>query len=59
MSLAKAIEHGKEWRNPRRKMDDRCNPGGGCERCRNGRYHKHTKRELTAREQMKEERYAR
>ena len=48
MSLDKAIAHGKEHRKPFRgakAIDKSCRNHGGCDWCREGRLHKHKKRE--------------
>jgi len=46
MSLAKAIEHGKEHRKPyyrSGRFDYTCRPHGSCPYCFNNRYHRHHK----------------
>ena len=54
MSLDKAIEHGKERRNPVISPDSWCRNNGGCHYCESDRLHKYIKREITADEKMKE-----
>ena len=54
ISLDKAIEHGKERRNPVISPDSWCRNNGGCHYCESDRLHKYRKREITADEKMKE-----
>lgn len=57
MSLDKGIAHGKELRKPyykSGKFDPTCRPGGGCPYCKGNRMHSTKRRELSAREQIKE-----
>jgi hypothetical protein len=57
MSLDKGIEHGKEKRKPyyrSGKFDPTCRPNGGCTYCENGRRHKHKKKEIACKQQIKE-----
>lgn len=58
--LDKAIEHGKEKRKTyygAGRYDLTCRPNGGCPYCFDSRYHKHKKREISAREQIEEIEY--
>ena len=53
MSLDKAIKYGKEKRKQYRggkACDPMCRNHGGCTWCRDGRLHKHKKRELIYKE---------
>ncbi len=54
MSLNKAIEHGKEKRDPVISPDSRCRNNGGCSWCLSNRMHSTRKRELIAEEKLKE-----
>jgi len=55
MSLDKAIDHGKEKRKPyyrSGRFDRTCRPNGGCPYCRNGRAHKHKKKDSACKAQV-------
>ena len=54
MSLNKAIEHGKEKRDPVISPDSWCRNNGGCSWCLSNRMHSTRKRELIAEEKLKE-----
>ena len=57
MSLDKAIKSGKEHRKPYYKserFDATCRPHGNCPYCKSNRLHKHRKKLLTIKEQLKE-----
>ena len=54
MSLNKAIAHGKEKRDPVISPDSRCRNNGGCYICLSDRMHSTRKRELIAKEKLKE-----
>lgn len=57
MSLDKAIEHGKEKRKPYQKakaIDRTCRNHGSCKYCERGRCHKHKKRIVSIKDQLKE-----
>lgn len=54
MALDKAIEHGKEKRQPwrdSRAIDSSCQRHGGCPWCESNRLHQRRKLELAAREE--------
>lgn len=54
MSLDKAIEHGKEHREPYRKsktIDRTCRNHGSCEWCKENRLHKFKKSEMRGMEE--------
>jgi hypothetical protein len=57
MSLYKSINHKKEKRKPyytTGRFDPTCRPNGGCPYCRNNRAHKHKKKEISCKDQIKE-----
>ena len=54
MSLNKAIAHGKEKRDPVISPDSRCRNNGGCYICLSDRMYSTRKRELIAKEKLKE-----
>ena len=54
MSLNKAIAHGKEKRDPVISPDSRCRNNGGCYYCLSDRMYSTRKRELIAKEKLKE-----
>ena len=54
MSLNKAIEHGKEKRDPVISPDSWCRNNGGCSWCLSNRMHSTRKRKLIAEEKLKE-----
>lgn len=57
MGLEKAIEHGKEKRNPyigAKAVDCTCRNHGSCEWCKGNRLYKNNKKELKNEQELKE-----
>lgn len=57
MSLDKSIEHNKDYRKPyyrAGRFDPTCRPGGTCPYCVNSRLHSRRKKEIRAKEEIKE-----